>query len=167
MDQFAESLAEPFVFLATRGPLKLPDGILLVVIDGEAARTAAELMDLFATAFEFPEYFGRNWNAFYDCLTDLDWCPPEGYVVVVSSAHAVMADEPAHPEFKEPSELAVLLDVLRRVTREWNAPVNEGQPWDRPGVPFHIVFVTETDHLAALQDRIAQTGREIPVLEGF
>ena len=99
MDQIAGSLAEPFVFIATRGPSNLSDSILQVVIDGEEARTAAELMDRFATEFEFPDYFGRNWNAFYDCLADLDWCPPTGYVVVIRNADAVLADEPLHPEF--------------------------------------------------------------------
>lgn len=167
MDQFAGSLAGPFVFIATRGPSNLPGAILEVVIDGEEARTAAELMDRFATAFEFPDYFGRNWNAFYDCLADLDWCPPTGYVVVIRNADAVLADEPLHPEFEEPSELAVLLDVLLRIANEWNAPINEGQPWDRPGIPFHILFLTQSDRLGALQDRIARTGREIPIFESF
>lgn len=167
MNQFIGTIAEPLIFIASRAPSGLPEGILRVDIEGGEARTTAELMEAFATAFEFPEYFGRNWNAFYDCMADLDWCPPEGYAVVIGNADAVLVDEQLHPEFDEPSELAVLIDVLQRVVSEWNVPIDEGQPWDRHGIPFHVLFVADPDGVVALQDRIAASGREIPVFERF
>lgn len=34
-----------------------------------------------ATAMRFPAYFGMNWDAFHDCLTDLSWQPAAGYVL--------------------------------------------------------------------------------------
>lgn len=35
-----------------------------------------ELFDLFADRFAFPEYFGFNLDALYDCLCDLSWHDP-------------------------------------------------------------------------------------------
>jgi RNAse (barnase) inhibitor barstar len=34
-----------------------------------------------ATALRFPAYFGMNWDALHDCLTDLSWQPAAGYVL--------------------------------------------------------------------------------------
>lgn len=35
-------------------------------------RTRDEVMDAFATALEFPDYFGRNLDALWDCLRDVE-----------------------------------------------------------------------------------------------
>lgn len=38
-----------------------------------------------ADAFQFPEYFGGNWDAFADCLTDFAWCKAKGYVLLIEN----------------------------------------------------------------------------------
>lgn len=42
-----------------------------VRIDCERIRDEATLHDVFAEAFNFPGYYGRNWNAWIDCMGDL------------------------------------------------------------------------------------------------
>jgi Barstar (barnase inhibitor) len=163
----ASIVEHPFVFIATSEASRLPEGLRRVRLSGDNLRTTAALMDAFATEFRFPDYFGRNWNALYDGLVDLDWFPPDGYVVVITEADAVLADEPLHPEFDEPSELAVLLDILCRAAEEWNAAVAEGQPWDRPGVPFYVVLEVTSDRIETVQHRVAAARREIPLLESL
>ncbi|MFD0418544.1 barstar family protein [Streptomyces sp. NPDC127108] len=42
-------------------------------------------MDRCARALELPDWFGRNWDALADCLTDLSWTPDApGRLLVVS-----------------------------------------------------------------------------------
>src|SRR4051794_14218909 len=42
-------------------------------IRGNKSRTAAAFFDESAAALQFPYYFGENWDAFHDCVTDLEW----------------------------------------------------------------------------------------------
>jgi hypothetical protein len=39
--------------------------------------------------------------------------------------------------------LAALVDVFTRAARDWATPVDEGDEWDRPAVPFHVVLATD------------------------
>ncbi|AJC59785.1 MULTISPECIES: barstar family protein [Streptomyces] len=52
-------------------------------LDGVADK--AGFLDRCAAALDFPAYFGHNWDALADCLTDLSWCPPaRGRLLVVT-----------------------------------------------------------------------------------
>ncbi|MEX0174374.1 barstar family protein [Streptomyces sp. LMG1-1-1.1] len=42
-----------------------------VVLDLTGVTDKADLMDRCATALALPDWFGRNWDALADCLTDL------------------------------------------------------------------------------------------------
>jgi RNAse (barnase) inhibitor barstar len=49
-----------------------------------------------ARSLRFPAYFGMNWDALNDCLTDLSWKPAAGYVIVLAgfkSISGTMASE--------------------------------------------------------------------------
>lgn len=35
-----------------------------------------QLMPVREEALRLPDYFGRNWDALFDCLRDLSWLPP-------------------------------------------------------------------------------------------
>jgi hypothetical protein len=42
------------------------------------------LLERLARAMSFPDWFGANWDAWFDCLTDLGWhAPAQGYVLVL------------------------------------------------------------------------------------
>ena len=47
----------------------------IVIVDVSAAKTSSQLQDLLASGFAFPDYYGRNWDAFHDCITTLDPMP--------------------------------------------------------------------------------------------
>lgn len=41
-----------------------------VVLDGLEIRSVEEVHDRFAQALDLPDYYGRNLDALYDCLTE-------------------------------------------------------------------------------------------------
>jgi RNAse (barnase) inhibitor barstar len=53
-----------------------------------------DLLENIAEALAFPEWFGRNWDALEDCLTDLSWNQAAGYVLIFENARSndVMTD---------------------------------------------------------------------------
>ncbi|WP_435971137.1 barstar family protein [Streptomyces sp. Qhu_M48] len=51
-----------------------------VLLDLTGVTDKAALMDRCAAALDLPDWFGRNWDALADCLTDL----PEPVVLVVT-----------------------------------------------------------------------------------
>jgi RNAse (barnase) inhibitor barstar len=84
-----------------------------------------QLLKNLAVALGFPDWFGHNWDALEDCLTDLSWRE--------APAHVVLIDDP-----KQSDELGVLIDILR----------SSAESWAGRGKPFFAVFV---DPARALQ----------------
>ncbi|WP_158558462.1 MULTISPECIES: barstar family protein [unclassified Streptomyces] len=58
------------------------------------------VFEKFWEAFKFPDYFGWNWSAFYDCLRDLGWFSSDYHILIIESAESVLsADEVAREDF--------------------------------------------------------------------
>ena len=88
--QRPESLAHP------------PTGLVRKIIKGRHCKTPAHLFAEFARALEFPDYFGHNWDALEECLTDLEWLPAKGYILLITdAAHVLSNDEAEYETFLE------------------------------------------------------------------
>ncbi|MER7947481.1 barstar family protein [Streptomyces sp. NPDC096079] len=47
----------------------------------------------FQEKLKFPNYFGWNWDAFRDCLRDLQWLSSDHHVVIIESAEHVLSED--------------------------------------------------------------------------
>lgn len=70
-------------------------------IDLSSATSAAELHETLAAAFEFPGYYGENWDAFWDCITEDRWLPD---VLILAGLDSL--------EERLPREASLLLKTL-------------------------------------------------------
>ncbi|WP_328971341.1 barstar family protein [Streptomyces sp. NBC_00239] len=59
-------------------------GRTVVVLDLDGVRTKAALMERCARALELPQWFGRNWDALADVLTDPSWFPAQDARVLLA-----------------------------------------------------------------------------------
>jgi hypothetical protein len=82
-----------------------------VVLDGSEVEDKAAFLEMCDEAFGLPDWFGMNWDALEECLSDLDLAETEG-VVVVWSSWGLLAEA-------EPKDFAVALDVLAGAVRSW------------------------------------------------
>jgi hypothetical protein len=121
------------------------------LVRGAKMRSEGGLFDECAAALQFPHYFGENWDALSDCLTDLTWLPGFAHLLVVSDAVLLLADEP-------PPALATLLRTLDTAAMRWRAGIAEGQLWDRAPTPFSVAFHCEAKDEALLVARFSAVG---------
>jgi hypothetical protein len=69
-------------------------GLRVARIDLAGCAGKEELLDRTAAALEFPGWFGRNWDAFYDCLADLGWRPGTGHLLIFEHAGGMRRNAP-------------------------------------------------------------------------
>ena len=89
-------------------------------IDLAGAAGKDALMERVARALGFPQWFGGNWDALEDCLTDLSWHKADGHVLLLEGATGLKADD-----------FGILADVLSSSARYWS----------QRGQSFFAVFV--------------------------
>lgn len=77
------------------------------------AQTKQEVLEGIAEAFLFPPHFGKNFDALYDCMTDLvhKAGPQPGFIVVLEQI-------PDNPRFDREAR-EQLLDVFRDAADYW------------------------------------------------
>ncbi|MGW0712964.1 barstar family protein [Streptomyces sp. NPDC002643] len=84
-----------------------PDGVPTPKeVRGSRCRTSEGLFTEWALVLGFPDHFGRNWDAFRDCLRDAV-ADAEPKVIIVREAGELLADEPEYAS-----------DVLGHILRE-------------------------------------------------
>lgn len=110
------------------------DGSIDVRIDLSACTDKATLLARFATALHFPAWFGHNWDALSDCLTDLSWLPARHYRIELSQPQTLRAGAP--------ETLDTALDILAEAAEFWAGEgvvfefvLSETPPADEPAPP--------------------------------
>ncbi|MDR5901132.1 barstar family protein [Halomonas icarae] len=87
------------------------------------------LLDGLAASLAFPDHFGRNWDAAWDCLTELDWGEERALVVLVPAAPA---DE---------ASMAAFVELMQDAAEHWAAR----------GHALVTLIISEAQVAAALQ----------------
>jgi RNAse (barnase) inhibitor barstar len=93
---------------------QIPDNkkAIIKLVHGENCLTTPQLFDEFSSVLEFPEYFGRNWDAFDECMTDLHWLKGEGLILSITSADSILSNEDQH-------ELDIFLKIIDDAVKYW------------------------------------------------
>jgi len=96
-------------------------GWRVLELDSTGAATKAEFLQVCADAFALPEWFGMNWDALEECLTDLDprEVPATGGLLVAWSGWGDLATG-------EPDQFDTAVEVLRSAVARWRAAGTRG-----------------------------------------
>jgi RNAse (barnase) inhibitor barstar len=75
-----------------------------------------------ASALKFPSYFGMNWDALNDCLTDLSWKKATGYVIILAHFGSVSEN------------MAVESEIIKSILAA------SAEYWKKKKVQFYIIL---------------------------
>ena len=111
------------------------------IVAAAACRSSADLFSEWAAALEFPDYFAQNWDAFEECIGDLEWIERRACAVLIADADRLLADEP--------ERVTTLLAILRSAAED-----------DLPerGRTLRIVFQSRFDERPELPDVLSEFG---------
>ncbi len=112
-------------------------GWRLFCLDGSKIRDKKTFLDNIARAMEFPAYFGKNWDALNDMLTDVEWARAAGYIVLFQDPERFIKNAP--------DDWGVAVDIFT-TTIEF---------WKEQGIPFYILL-----RGVKARDDGRETGRE-------
>ena len=92
-------------------------GFAFFYLEGGSILSKEQFLEQIARAMDFPGYFGGNWDALEDCLTDLSWREAPGYVILYDHFD-VFAEQ-------FPDQFETALEILDASIEFWRA---KGKP---------------------------------------
>lgn len=104
-------------------------------IDLGLATDKNSLLRFFGRSLHFPEWFGENWDALIDCLTDLSWEEADGYVLILQRTDVLREIDPP------------TIDTFYEVLRDAAAT------WRDMGVPMWVLIISEDGALRQFEAR--------------
>lgn len=97
------------------------------VIRGKNCDSTSELFHEFSSALQFPYYFGKNWDAFDECISDLDWLKCNIFILFITGIELLLKNE-------DPKEFDTFLSIINSTIHGWQ---EKGS--------FKVVFQAETE----------------------
>lgn len=86
------------------------------------------------TGLSFPIWYGANFDALFDCLTDADWHPAKGHVIVIKGVAELRATDP--------DDFATLIEVFQAAAETRREAAS----------PFWLLIDTPARGVAALPE---------------
>jgi hypothetical protein len=84
--------------------LTAPKGTIARVVRGHRCISKERTLQEWSAALQFPSYFGNNWDAFEECINDLEWLGASRIVVFVTRADEMLP--------RSPKDLPMMLNIL-------------------------------------------------------
>ncbi|MGH8684147.1 MAG: barstar family protein [Nitrosospira sp.] len=123
----------------------MPDKIV-VEFDGERMRSVEGFFAAFVKGLCFPEYFGWNWAAFEECITDLSGSPARAYLLIIRRAEMLLMDSAV--------DRAIFFKLIKDVAAQWANSFGLGEKWGGGEVPFNVVLLCADSARTQIEERL-------------
>lgn len=95
---------------------------LLYALDGKKISDKPTFLDKIARAMKFPDYFGKNWDALNDCLTDMEWARGSGYILLYQAPDRFIKTSP--------EQWKIAVDIFNTAIEFWG----------QVNIPFYVLL---------------------------
>ena len=104
------------------------EGLLVFAIPGRKVRSERRLLQLLQRKLRLPHYFAGNWVSLQYCLMQLEETQPtnKGYVMFLQDADTLWNSQRT---------------IAWKLLQAWRTAA---PAWQERGLPFHLVFVSES-----------------------
>ncbi|MFT4086353.1 MAG: barstar family protein [Gordonia sp. (in: high G+C Gram-positive bacteria)] len=145
--------------------LDVEHGVVVRRLAGGSMRTLDDVYAAYAHAWDFPDHFGWNKDAFADCLTDFDGrfrtatgAPGGGFLTIVDDAELLLADA-------SDTDFDWFAQIQADVRDDYRA--ENAHHADRPvALEFALALQTDAENLAAVRRRWTEAGAPPAELDG-
>ena len=119
--------------------------LYLTILDGKKLSNRNQILYNIGVAFKFPDYYGKNWDAFNDCITDLDWISAEYYLLLINNADKIES---------QGENFSIFFNILEDAAKVWKKG-NDFFPIAIPPTPFNIILNTSLKKGDAIVQKIS------------
>jgi len=105
--------------------IAVSQGLAFFKVDLSKVATKEDFLSSVSKTLKFPSYFGMNWDAFEECLTDFEWCTSAGYVIVLQAVEAFSQ--------KIPGEFKIARTIFKSAVKYWKTQKR----------PFYVILVNK------------------------
>lgn len=125
------------------------------LVRGTKCNTTEKLFNEFSAVFQFPWYFGENWNAFEECINDLGWLNAEAYVLFISNSEALLE--------LNMENLVTFLNIMKSTIVEWEQGRDLGAMKTSP-TPFNIIFHSTEGNAQKVINTFQELGIDLVII---
>lgn len=139
-------------------------GLSAKALRGDNMGDVTGVFNEFSAALQFPFIYSPTWRSLDECLDDMDQFRfGKGFVIVIHNSDKLFLNDD--------KGFSYLISSLKDAASAFAQPVSQGAWWDRPTVPFHVIFHTHaglrkklTNRLNLLQVSLDKLPYDIPPL---
>ena len=85
-------------------------------VRGNLCESVKDFFREVSAAMRFPDYFGWNWNAFDECITDLEWLKFSCLLIIIDDYDSLFRKENADDEYVD-----YLIGFLKKAVEYWKS----------------------------------------------
>ncbi len=126
------------------------EGVKICGLHGESFPTERDFMEVLQKVFQLPGYFGKNWNAFEECIHDLDWLPAKSYIIFITNTDRLFC--------KDTQAFDNFVDIMKEAAGDWMTSKENHPYFPRPAIPFHVLFHAEPENETIARERLKKIG---------
>lgn len=117
------------------------DNGFVAILRGKRMQSFNDLFNEIAAVFQFPWYFGMNWNALNECIKDLSWLNKSYYLIGIDESSKILVEE-------QEDDKEAFMNLLNETCKWFSKEFDIDKKWGRLEKPFHFVIQKSNTSLA-------------------